>query len=170
MPSGGVSWANKGKAMSEIKTNSNTNGLQENMQPAHMRYTWHRKEIDAVDLPGKVVMQFANSVMDIAHGLGSLNSLLAENDLNTDEGKTLICVADANSLQRLAVTCADNLTEKTYSFLEWAYEIHTPEGRKERIKKMAKTLAYRKREAKNASATTKTPRTPANGIALKAVK
>ena len=155
--------------MSGTKTNFNADELQEDMQPAHMRHTWHRSAVDAVDLPGHVVVRFANSVMDIANGLASLNSLLAENDPGTDEGKTLMSAADANSLQRLAVTCADNLSEKTHSFLEWAYEIHTPQGRKERLKIMASTLTYEKRKTKRTSPIPKAPRTSANGIALKSV-
>jgi hypothetical protein len=108
---------------------------------AHEPHIWHRSVVDKAQLPGRAVATFANHVVNIAGGLQCVSSLLAENQDLTDgedpERPPVLTPNDCNMLQRLITASLADIQEKAHDILTWAYEQHTPEGKKERREIMA---------------------------------
>ncbi len=102
---------------------------------------WSRFEvaIDKAALGGHPVRRYAEQVVDIVEGVAVVLELITDDGVKQDlrdgftdgreDERPLLSATEMGALQRLARTSLLQLSAETYKIMEWAYELHTPEGR-----------------------------------------
>jgi len=105
-------------------------------QPLFERYTLHKIEAQKAMLPGYPVMKLAGKVADIAHGVATILEIKRRDDLEAEfeNQKVFFNDADHCSLTCLSIAALELLRDEAVSITEWAYNVHTPEGRAEQRK------------------------------------
>lgn len=113
-------------------------------EPLFKPFRFYRKELDSIEVRGSVACDFAARAGNVAMGVRTILEILHDEDLRRDcrgdehdpDGvqpyRPLFSPSDHESLQRLAIESMRSLIEDSEKMLTWAYEHHTPKGKKER--------------------------------------
>lgn len=95
-------------------------------------FQWHRDEVERAKLPGRAIMSFATKAQDISTGAKTILEILEADELAEDaDRRRLLNEAHRGHLLRMVITSLGMLGETSDEIMEWAFEHHTPEGRKE---------------------------------------
>lgn len=96
-------------------------------------FRWHREETVNARLPGGAVMLFAGAVQDVSLGAQTILEILERDELAETSGdQKMLNKCDAGRLQRMAISSLRLLGEDAEEIMKWAYERHTPAGKRER--------------------------------------
>lgn len=110
-------------------------------EPLYGAFRFYQSELDQAEIGGKAACDFAARAGNVAMGVRTILEILHDEDLrrmNRGDGeddpkfRPLFSPYDQEALQRLATESMRALTESSDHFLKWAYECHTPDGRKAR--------------------------------------
>lgn len=122
-------------------------------EPLFEEFQRFRSEVDDARLYGRPVRQFATLAADLAGGAAAVLHLTMDDDnraqsrkdqapadLERSADSPLMHPGHLWKLQRMAAASLEQLESEAERLMEWAYEYHTPEGKRQRIR-LAKALA-----------------------------
>jgi hypothetical protein len=104
-------------------------------------FRFYRRETDRARLPGGAVMNFAESVHDIAAGVAVLMTILekdcdlaseaADADPGVEVPARLLTCNEQDVLRRFSRVAMSQLVNEADSLMDWAYEHQTDKGQRE---------------------------------------
>lgn len=122
----------------EVTEDSNRN------EPIFQPITGYRDETVHADLPGGHVMQFADMAKSIAEGaaliieIGQFEAMTEYCRAEGDEGVPRMLYSHHHEkLQKMAVASLSALSNEAERIMTWAFDHHTPEGKRERLRQAA---------------------------------
>ena len=122
-----------------------TDNLNHPPRVAFQPYVFSMPAVNRVKLPGAVFMSFVNRTHDIACGAMTLIDMLECDDLNVTladgDEKPLLTSADKSNVRRMLSATFQMMAEHCDETRKWAYEAHTPEGRKAAVEAAARSAA-----------------------------
>ena len=93
-----------------------------------------------VVLPSPAVMSFAEKVLDVSRGIEAVATILDKDDTaklavadEEDGARPILTVNDRDALTRFVAASSALLQKEAEGLMQWAYEMHTPEGQQDRI-------------------------------------
>lgn len=108
----------------------------------------YRPGIDKAKISGLVFAGFCKEVEDVSRGVKTIFKIIQDDQIRKDliegcddvsplEGRRIFTPCELESLTKLAIRSMDGLAEESDRLLTWAYEHHTEEGRKEKVRQAA---------------------------------
>lgn len=119
-------------------------------EPIFQRFTNYSDEAKLANLPGGVVMEFADMAKSIAEGAALIiemrhfEAMSEDFRSNGDENSPRMLKSyDHDRLQRMAIVSLSVLVEKAEEIMNWAFEHRTPEGKREPLSQAAFSAGVR---------------------------